>query len=211
MQKEFYPNVEYNRKRISKLIFFYVLMCVLSGTFAVMMITQGQMTIGLLMLGLIVVMFSMIPSSLAQYPVKYKPLMTIDGKSVVFAPNEKVAVNQIVAVSVCIDVPPVGKTEKENKEFLLKVSSEKPTEPILGACDVTIKNEKGKEVIKYAIIEDCIGALEAFLEMGVKKYRILYSLKKYTEEAKYSMVAGEEERVESIQTLSEKEKLDQLA
>ena len=211
MQKEFFPDIEFNRKRRTKLVTFYVLLAFLPGGFAVWLFTTGNSMMGILMAGMLVLLVTMIPSSLAQYPIKRKPLITFEGKSVKFGANEYVKVADILAVSICIEVPQVSKVNQENRDFLLQVASTKPTEPVLGACDVTIRNEKGKEVIKYAIIEDCIGALEEFLEIGVKKYRILYSQKKLTEEAKYKMVApnGASQQL-TLEDLSEKEKMDQL-
>lgn len=211
MQKSYFPNIEFNRKRRSKLFVFYVLLAVLPGGFGVWLLTTGNTTMGLLMVGMLVLLISMIPSSLAQYPVKEKPLITFEGKSVRFGANEVVKATDILSVSICIEVPQVSKVSAENKEFLEKVASTKPTEPVLGACDVTIRNEKGKEVVKYAIIEDCISALGDFLQVGVKKYRILYSQKKLTQEALYKMTAPDGTSQEiTLEDLSEREKLDQL-
>lgn len=209
MKKEFFPNVEYNRKKRSKLLVFYALLVVTSGGFGVYLLASGQSTLAILMLGIVVMFLTMIPSGLAQYPTKLVPLITIENKTARLGPTETFKANEIVAVSVVIEVPAISRVDSENKEFLQKVASTKPSEPILGACDVTVLNNKGKEVIKYAIIDDCIGALEAFLEMGVKKYRILYSQKRNTQEATYTMVAPQGLATEKP-VVTEKEKLDQL-
>lgn len=209
MQKEFYPNIEFNRKRRRQLWTFYLLLLVLCGGFSVYMFATKQFMLGGILAAMIALLFSMVPSSLAQYPVKSKALIKIDGKQVTFYTGETVKASDILAVSISIDVPEVGKIAEENKKYLAEVASTKPTEPVFGACDVSVRNEKGKEVVKYHLIEDVIGALECFLSMGVKKYRILYCMKKLTEEAKYKMTATEDKE-NKLSDLTEKEKMMQL-
>ena len=117
MQKEFYPNIEFNRKRRTKLFVYFAILVILMGGFSVFLFATKQTSMAIMMLGLIIVFLFMSSSGLGQYPVKHKPLIIIDGKSATFAPNETVGVSQITAVSICIEVPVISKVEKENKEF----------------------------------------------------------------------------------------------
>lgn len=209
MQKVFYPDIEYNRKKRSKLLVLYVLLALFPGGFAVFLLTTGQTMMAMIMFAMLVLLLTMVPSTLQQYPTKRLPLITIEGKNVTFGKNDVVKSSDIVSVSVVIEVPAVSKIKAENEEFLNKVASQKPTEQLLGTCDVAVLNAKNKEVVKYAIVEDCIGALEGLLALGVKKYRILYTMKKMTVEAQYSLGKIKIEG-ESSEELSERDKIMQL-
>jgi hypothetical protein len=209
MRKDFYPDIEFNRKRRSKLVILYVLMALFPGGFSIYLFASGQVTTGVLLLAVIFFLLTMIPTSLSQYPVKKEPLISIDGKMVYFGKNETLKAADILAVSVCIEVPVVSKKSEENKAYLERVAATKPKVPILGACDVSYRDAKGKEQVKYTIVEDCLGALEEFLAIGVKKYRILYSQKKLTAEAKYPMTSGASGETK-LSDLSEREKMEQL-
>lgn len=210
MEKIFYPNVEYNAKQRKKFFIFYVLMFVCLGGLAIILFSTsgGTNMLSMLILFFMIMVVVLAIQTFKNYPTKRLPLLTVEGKSVIFGANDTVKISEIVSVSVLIDVPRVSKIQSENEAFLKKVSEKKPEEPMLGACDVTVRNPKnGKEIIKYAIVEDCIGCLDALLSIGVKKYRILYSMKKLSEEAKYKMGNY---LSEEAQQLSEREKMEQL-
>ena len=113
------------------------------------------------------------------------------------------------AVSVIIDLPDYKGTAEERAAELKRVAAIKPTEPVLGTCDLIVKNEKGKEETKYNIVSDCIGALDALWQAGVKKYRIVYCMKKLNTPASYAMTAPAE-KGKDLEELSEKERMNQL-
>lgn len=210
MEKVFYPNVEYNAKQRKKFFIFYLLMLVCLGGLAILLFVKngGTDMLSMMILFFIVMLVVLAVQTFKNYPTKRLPLITVEGKSVTFGANDTVKISEIISVSVLVDVPRISKIQSENEAFLKKVSAKKPDEPLLGACDVTVRNPKnGKEIIKYAIVDDCIGCLDALLSIGVKKYRILYSMKKLSEEAKYKMGSYVSEE---MQTLSEREKMEQL-
>ena len=118
--------------------------------------------------------------------------------------------NSVLVASVMIDGPPIKGTKQEKVEYLSKIASKRPDEPVTGACDVLVKDEKGKEVTKYNIVFDCIGALQELLDAGVKQYRIIYSMKKLSVKAKYKVYPSSKKPDEKATELTEKDKMMQL-
>ncbi len=211
--KEFYPDLQYNRaKRKSYFMLLFLGLFLLGGTAAAFFVMKQQM-IGIIIAVLAVVALSTVPSALTNYPVKNKPLMQVDKNKVILYGKEEFKISDVLAVSVLIDVPQVRGTKEDKMQYLKKVASAKPTGPVVGTCDILVRDSKGKEVTKYNIIGDCIGGLEALLSSGVKKYRLVYYMKKLSQPARYGLnIVGEGEKGEKkdLSTMNEKDKLMQL-
>lgn len=211
MEQKFYPDIEFSRKKRRTYFTLLFLGVVLIGGLAVAFYIMGQTLVALIVAAFVLLALSTIPSALSNYPVKNNALIEIEGKSAKFYGSEVIKAVDMVAISVCIEVPLVSRLKAENAAYLKELASKKPTEPVLGTCDVLYTNAKGKQITKYTIVSDCIGALEALIAIGVRKYRIVYSMKKLTENATY-VLQGAPKGEESVDAseLSEKDKLAQL-
>ncbi len=207
--KQFFPDVSYNKKKLTNYFLLLALGVILIGGLAAMFFILNQQTIGFLVLVFVVIALSTIPSALTNYPLKRKPLIEVNGARVKLYGKEEFKASEILAVSVCIEVPAIKKTKAENEAFLKEIASKKPDEQMLGTCDILVKDAKGKEETKYNIVDDAIGALDALLIAGVKKYRIVYCMKKMTCPAGYTMKSTPNKDQEYAE-LSEKDRMMQL-
>ena len=207
--KRFFPDIAYSKKKRFQAIGLFAILVILIGGFAAYLFISGQTMLAAIMLIFLVIPLASIPSAFMNYPTKMIPLIEVNGSKVkVNGDKTEYKAGDILAASVIIDVPAIKGTSEEQMAELKRIAAVKPTEPILGSCDIIVKNAKGKEESKYNIVSDCIGALEALLEAGVKKYRIIYCMKKFNVPAAYPMAAGEEGKDSA--ELTEKEKLNQL-
>ena len=209
--KEFYPDIVYNKGKRKFYFLMLALAVLLIGGVGAAFFVLGQTLIAVVVLVFVlVVAVTTLPSTLLNYPVKNKPLIEVgDGKLRLYG-KEEYKMNSVLVASVMIDVPPVKGTKQEKLEYLTKLAAKRPTEPVTGACDVLVKDEKGKEVTKYNIVDDCIGALQALIDAGVKQYRIIYSMKKLSVKARYRIVPSSQKSEEKSGELTEKDKMMQL-
>ena len=209
--KEFYPNLEYNRaKRRSYFALLMLGLFFLGGTAATFFVMKQAM-IGLIIGILAIVALSTVPSALTNYPVKNNALIKVEKNKITLYGKEEYKVSDVLAVSVLIDVPQIRGTKEHKMEYLKKIASTKPTQPVVGTCDLLVKDSKGKEVTKYNIIADSIGGLEALLSCGVKKYRLVYYMKKLSMPARYGLnIENNEVEKNDLASLDEKDKLMQL-
>ena len=209
--KEFYPDIVYNKGKRRLYLLLLVLAVVLIGGVAAAFFVLNQTIFGIIMLVfLVVAAITTLPSALMNYPIKNKPLIEVgDGKVRLYGKEEYKA-NSVLVASVMIDVPQIKGTKQEKMAYLNKIASQKPTEPVTGACDVLVKDEKGKEVTKYNVVFDCLGALQALLDMGVKQYRIIYAMKKMSVKARYKVYPTAKKTEEKVETMTEKDKMMQL-
>ena len=210
--KQFFPNTDYNKAKRKKYFILLALGIVLLGGTAVTFFILKQTMIALMVLVFAVVALTTLPSALSSYPVKREPLIEVDGTKVrLYNGKAEVKASEILAVSVLIDVPKIKSlsTKDEKAQYLRECASKKPTEPITGACDITVKDAKGKDETKYNIVEDCVGALEALLGAGAKKYRLVYCLDKLSVAATYPL-NGNSSDGNALKELSEKDRMMQL-
>ncbi len=210
--KSFFPNVSFNKsKRIKYISLYCVLILIFGGAAAACFLSANQtmFTMGLFCLFFIVIFAVLIPSAFSSYPVKPDAVIEIDGTKVKLFGKEEIKVSDIVAVSVNIEVPKDGNTREQMYNNLQKVASIRPEEPVFGTCDIICLDQKGREAPKYNYVEDCLGALEALVEAGVKKYRIVYTMKRISCVATYNVNLTPSGNGQ-YDALSEKDRIDQL-
>ena len=208
--KQFFPDVNYSKKKRWQSVGLFAILVILIGGFAAYLFVSNETMLAAIMLIFIIIPLATIPSAFMNYPTKMIPLIEVNGARVkINGDKTEYKASDVIAVSVIIDVPQIKGTAEERMEELKRIAAVKPTESVLGTCDIMLKNAKGKEETKYNIVSDCIGALEALLAAGVKKYRIIYCMKKLTVPASYLMAASSREE-KSTEKISEKEKISQL-
>lgn len=210
--KKFYPNVSFNKSKRVKYLTLYILLVVIFGGAGLACFLSGNQmlfTMGVFCLFFLLIFAILIPSVITGNPVKPDAVIEIDGSKVIFNGKEEVNVSDVVAVSVSIEVPKEGNSKEEMLANLKKIAAIRPTEPVFGTCDVVCLDSKGKEAPKYNYVEDCLGALEAFVAAGVKKYRIVYSMKRINCVATYNINLTPSGNSE-YDALSEKDRINQL-
>ena len=207
---KYYPDVEYNKSRrvryVTLLVLLFIVMGLLIGTFV-----AGKQWMFVIMMGaILLVMVSLIPSVLKNYPMKPDPILTIDGKEI-NAQGKILKAGDIEKVIVSVQLAPVSKVSAENKEYLKQVASEFPKDKLLGTVDLVLKSgpkvKKGETV--YMTLGDSIGAAVALVNAGVKHYAIGFSLKKYYEPAAFSITKTEKQKAK-LTDVSAKERMRQI-
>lgn len=205
--KKFFPDVDYNKGKRKKYFILLGLGILLLGGTAAAFFLIKQATIAILMLVFLVIALTTLPSLFSSYPVKEVPLVEVEGTTVRLYGKEEYKASDILAASALIELPKIKGTKEEKIEYLKDVASKKPTSPITGACDINVTGAKGKQETKYNIVSDCVGCLEALIEAGVKRYRVVYCMDKLSVAATYSVT---DKSKPSNKELSEKERLMQL-
>lgn len=212
-EKNFYPNIAYNKAKRSKfwmlIIVMFASILLMVGAFIAM--PQAGLPFALVFLFIFIIMFAFIPSALKAHPVKAGvPQLTVKKKEII-AQNKVLTAQDIERVDVTVLLAPISKLDSENKAFIKEFSEKYPEEEQFGMLDITLKNgpkfKKGEMI--FLTVEDCLGALTALVGAGVKHYRILFSLKKLNEEAKFS-ITKEETKKQSLSDTSSKDRMKQL-
>lgn len=211
--KDFYPDTEFNKKKRIKYLTLYALLIVIFGGAAAACFLSGDSTVstmGMFCVFFILIFAVLIPSVISGNPVKNEPVISVDTNKVVLnGGKEEFKISDVTSVSVCIEVPKDGDSKVSMYRNLQKIAAVRPTEPVFGTCDLICKDAKKRDVPKYFYVKDCLGALEALIEAGVKKYRIVYSMKRVSCVATYriNFTPSGNSRYDA---LSEKERLNQL-
>lgn len=170
--KTFYPNIEYNKKQRVK---FFVLAAIalffLLGTIVTFSIVDPKnKSVFLIAFGLIIVVGLTI-MVLKAYPTKNIPIIQIDEKYVYYGKNTKVELSDIVKVKVNVMVPTNSRLKPEIEAELKAVANNLEMDEFFGDVDLVVNGKKGEETL-YASVLDCVGALQALVDFGVKNYEI---------------------------------------
>ena len=211
-EKKFYPNIAYNRAQRTKFFMLTMMLVVCMGLVIGLMVAIDQMMFAILFGAFLIMVFALIPSALKNNPIKPGiPQIVVKGKEVTVQ-GKTYAGKDIEKVVVTITLSPVSKLASENKEFLKQTAQTYPEEPFLGTVDVYYKKTlhlKRTEEVVYNTVDDCIGALTAMVSAGVKHYKILFTLKKFTEVATFNL-KKEDIKEARLSDVSQKDRLKQL-
>ena len=211
-EKKFYPNIAYNKSQRAKFFTMTILLVLCMGMVIGLMVAIEQIMFAILFGSLLIMVFTLVPSALKNNPIKPDvPQIVVSGKEITVHGKTHTS-KDIEKVVVTITLSPVSKLASENKEFLLQTAKTYPEEPFLGTVDVYYKKSlhlKKSEEIAYTTVDDCIGALTAMVNAGVKHYKILFSLKKLTATATFSL-KKEETGKPKLTDVSQKDRLKQL-
>lgn len=210
--KEFYPNIRFNKAKRIKYMTLYSLLLVIAGGGALACFLSGNQllsSMGIFCIFFALIFAILIPSVITGNPVKPGPVISIDSGKVVVNQKDEIKISDITKVSISIEVPKQGESKVEMLKNLKQVAAIRPTEPVFGTCDIFFRGKKGKEDARYNYVEDCLGALEALVEAGVKQYRIIYSMKRVSCLASYQINLAPSGN-NNYDALSERDRMDQL-
>ncbi len=204
--KEFFPNVEYNKSKRKKFLLFFILtVLVFASLTALFAIKKNLMLV--MILGFIVLMLLiLLPRVLGNYPTKSAPVIAVDKKEIIVNGASVLKLSDIIEVNCTVIFQPESKFQDEIAEEIKK-AAENPTETeYLGNCDITFKAGRKEEVL-YTTVNDVVGALQALVNFGVRKYKLAFAYKKAYEVSNYKFF---KETPDVVENVSKKERLKQL-
>lgn len=206
----FYADVEYNKSRRVRYIVLLVLLFLVMGLMIGTFVASKQWMFVIVLGAVLLIMASLIPTVLKNYPVKSDAVLTLVGREV-FVQGKTLRTTDIEKVIVNVEVGAVSKNKDENKEFLKQVASAFPEEKLLGTVDLVLKSgpkvKRGETI--YMTLSDSIGAVVALVNAGVKHYAIGFSLKKFYEPAAFSITKTEKQKAK-LTDVSAKERRRQI-
>ena len=206
----FYADVEYNKSRRVRYIVLLVLLFLVMGLMIGTFVASKQWMFVIVLGAVLLIMASLIPTVLKNYPVKSDAVLTLVGREV-FVQGKTLRTTDIEKVIVNVEVGAVSKNKDENKEFLKQVASAFPEEKLLGTVDLVLKSgpkvKKGETI--YMTLSDSIGAVVALVNAGVKHYARGFSLKKFYEPAAFSITKTEKQKAK-LTDVSAKERRRQI-
>lgn len=206
---QFFVNNEYNKgKRKKAIILFIVLMIALFFTTIVFLVNGKMMPVFLIVIvGLMACLF--FPPIVKSYPITDKPMWDIGTKEVSFGLNYKLKLTDIISVDVRVDYYSESKDPNVIKEELERASKNPLDTKYFGTFDVHVQGKK-KEEVCYSMIEDCVGALQASVDFGVKKYKLMFYCKKQLVVSHYKFKKNDTSTGGDLKALSPKDRRKQL-
>ena len=208
--KSFYPNVQYNKGKKRKFLILYaVTMILLTGLFSIYFV-QDPKGIFTWIVALGALMFTMLlPGVMRAYPTKGLPIIEIDDKVITYGGKFKVELKDIVKAKINVMVVTSSKYKAEIEEELKYVAANLEDDEYFGDVDLIIKGEKKEEQL-YATVMDCVGALQALIDFGVKEYEINVFSGKYNVKSNYKLYKTQSTDNDGIEKLSKKDRIKQL-
>ncbi len=209
MEKIFYADLEYNRqKRRSAITLSGLLIVVMIGTASIFMVRQDWLFSAFFLIFTLIPIL-LIPSAFKNFPIDGKPILIIGDKEVT-AMGKTIKLKDVSSFRTTITLP-ASKLDSENIKMLEEFKSIRPHEEFDGDFDIFYFDENGKKQTIFCHIQHVVLAHESLIEMGVKKYSMLFSVKKNTVKSEFDFKShlANERQAEMSQT-SKKSKTKQL-
>ena len=176
MEKKYYPNLEYNKsKRRTGLILSILLFVLMAGPASVFVATK-QYEFALFFGVFLIFPIFLVPTIIKNYPIKNEPAVIIKDKEI-YIDKINAKFKDVTMINVTIELPS-SKLDSENNALLEKVKTEKPENIYFGNLDIVWKDANGKKRVLYSHIENVIDALETLLSLGLKYYKINFTIRK---------------------------------
>ncbi|HBF44515.1 MAG TPA: hypothetical protein DDW16_02635, partial [Clostridiales bacterium] len=155
---------------------------------------------------IVLMLLILLPRVLGNYPTKNSPVIVVDKKEIIVNGASVLKLSDIIEVNCTVIFQPESKFQDEIAEEIKK-AAENPTETeYLGNCDITFKAGRKEEVL-YTTVNDVVGALQALVNFGVRKYKLAFAYKKAYEVSNYKFY---KEIPDVVENVSKKERLKQL-
>ena len=209
MEKKFYANIEYNKRKKSGGITLSMLLVVMMLLTISTFVATKQYTFIAFFAALLLLPAFLIPRIIKNYPTDGRAIVVIKDKEVVMD-GTTTKLKDITLIRVTIELP-ASKLDSENNALLEEMKSQKPNAEFFGNLDLVVKDLKGEKRVLYSHIDNVMQALETLLELGVKHYEILYSVKKKSVKCEYDVkkdiVIQKEKSLTSTSTKDRKKQL----
>lgn len=203
--ENFYPNIAYNKSKRRKFLIFFILTALVFASLTALFAIKKNVMLVMIAGFVVLLLLLLFPKVLGMYPTKEIPLISIDKKELVVN-GITLRLSDIISVN-CNAHFQASSRESAEIAKELKAACDNPTEFLyLGDCDITIKGKRKEEVV-YTTINDVVGALQALVNFGVKKYTLAFSYKKFYEISNYKFVR---ETTDTMENVSKKERMKQL-
>ncbi len=203
--ENFYPNIAYNKSKRRKFLIFFILTALVFASLTALFAIKKNVMLVMIAGFVVLLLLLLFPKVLGMYPTKEVPLISIDKKELVVN-GMTLRLSDIISVN-CNAHFQASSRESAEIAKELKAACDNPTEFLyLGDCDITIKGKRKEEVV-YTTINDVVGALQALVNFGVKKYTLAFSYKKFYEISNYKFVR---ETTDTMENVSKKERMKQL-
>ncbi len=209
MEKIFYSDIEYNRqKRRGAVTLSALLIVVMIGTASIFMVRQ-DFIFSIFFLILTLLPIFIVPAAFKNFPVDGKPVLVIGDKEIT-AGGKTVSVKDISSFRTTITLP-ASKLDSENLKMLDEFRNVRPHEDFDGDFDIFYFDEKGRKQGLYVHAQKVVLLHEAFIDLGIKKYSMLFSVKKNVVKSEFDFKShiANERQMENAQT-SKKSKTKQL-
>ncbi len=178
MKKDYFANIEYNRKKRRSSVVLAVILTLILLSMAVVFVANKDYVFAILFASFIIVPIITIPSGFKNYPVHSNPIVSIE-RGLIVSNGKAFNIKDINTVTVLIELPS-SKIDKEDLKTLEELKTTMPEDEFFGSFDISYYDKKGKPQIEYAYIDHVIDALYSAVECGVKKYVIKFTIKKNT-------------------------------
>lgn len=203
--ENFYPNIAYNKSKRRKFLIFFILVALVFASLTALFAIKKNVMLVMIAGFVVLLLLLLFPKVLGMYPTKEIPLISIDKKELVVN-GMTLRLSDIISVN-CNAHFQASSIESAEIAKELKAACDNPTEFLyVGDCDITIKGKRKEEVV-YTTINDVVGALQALVNFGVKKYTLAFSYKKFYEISNYKFVR---ETTDTMENVSKKERMKQL-
>lgn len=203
--ENFYPNVAYNKSKRRKFLIFFILVALVFASLTALFAIKKNVMLVMIAGFVVLLILLLFPKVLGMYPTKEIPLISIDKKELVVN-GMSLKLSDIISVN-CNAHFQASSIESEEIAKELKAACDNPTEFLyVGDCDITIKGKRKEEVV-YTTVNDVVGALQALVNFGVKRYTLAFSYKKFYEISNYKFVR---ETTDTMENVSKKERMKQL-
>ena len=152
----------------------------------------------------------LVPGVIKAYPVKNLPIVEISDKAITYNGKYSVELKHVKSVRINVLVETFSKLKPEIEEHLKYVADHLEDEEFFGDVDLIVLDKKGQEEKLYATVMDCVGALQALIDFGVKEYEINVFSGKVAVKSNYKLYKTKPSGTDSDIKLSMKERIKQL-
>jgi len=209
--KSFYPNIAYNKSKRKKFfILFFVTIIMLAGLFTISVTLKPKSFVTWVTLLGIMLSALLVPGVIKAYPVKNLPIVEISDKAITYNGKYSVELKHVKSVRINVLVETFSKLKPEIEEHLKYVADHLEDEEFFGDVDLIVLDKKGQEEKLYATVMDCVGALQALIDFGVKEYEINVFSGKVAVKSNYKLYKTKPSGTDSDIKLSMKERIKQL-
>ncbi len=178
MKKDYFANIEYNRKKRRNSVVLSIILTFILLSMAVVFVANKDYAFAVLFASLVIVPIITLPSGFKNYPVHNNPIISIE-KGLIVSNGKAFDIKDINTVTVLIELPS-SKIDKDDLKTLEELKTTMPKDEFFGSFDISYYDKKGKPQVEYAYIDHTIGALYYAVECGLKKYAIKFTIKKNT-------------------------------